>query len=90
MPAWELFEAQDQAYRDEVLPPAVKARLSVEAGVTLGWERWVGDAGDSIGVDGRSARRRRARRSWRNSGSRRRTSSERTLALVEQFSGART
>ena len=42
MPCWELFEAQDQAYRDEVLPASVRGRVSVEAGVTLGWERWVG------------------------------------------------
>ena len=53
MPCWELFEAQEQAYRDEVLPPAVRARVSVEAGVTLGWHRWVGDDGDAIGIDGR-------------------------------------
>ncbi len=51
MPSWELFQEQDQAYRDSVLPPAVKARLAIEAGVTLGWERWVGDNGDVVGVD---------------------------------------
>jgi len=51
MPSWELFKEQDQAYRDSVLPPGVKARLAVEAGSTLGWERWVGDNGDVIGVD---------------------------------------
>jgi transketolase len=51
MPCWELFLEQPQAYRDEVLPPRVHARLSVEAGITFGWERWVGDAGASIGVD---------------------------------------
>ena len=51
MPCWELFEAQPQAYRDEVLPPDVRARLSVEAGVSLGWERWVGLDGDSVAVD---------------------------------------
>ena len=45
MPCWELFEEQPQDYRDEVLPPDVRARLSVEAGISLGWERWVGDAG---------------------------------------------
>jgi transketolase len=53
MPSWEMFEAQDQAYQDEVLPPSVKARVSVEAGITLGWQRWVGDAGAMIGIDGR-------------------------------------
>ncbi|HVN61512.1 MAG TPA: transketolase [Gaiellaceae bacterium] len=51
MPCWELFEAQPQGYRDEVLPPDVKARLSVEAGVSFGWERWVGAEGDSVAVD---------------------------------------
>jgi transketolase len=51
MPCWELFEAQPADYRDEVLPPDVRARLSVEAGVALGWERWVGDDGDSISIE---------------------------------------
>jgi transketolase len=51
LPSWELFEAQPQSYRDEVLPPAVTARLSIEAGVTLGWKRWVGDRGTVMGVD---------------------------------------
>ncbi|MDX6480195.1 MAG: transketolase [Gaiellaceae bacterium] len=51
MPCWELFEEQPQAYRDEVLPPDVKARLSVESGVSLGWSKWVGDAGDSISIE---------------------------------------
>jgi transketolase len=51
MPSWELFKEQDQAYRDSVLPPEVKARLAIEAGSSLGWERWVGDNGDVIGVD---------------------------------------
>jgi transketolase len=50
MPCWELFELQPIDYRDEVLPPDVKARLSVEAGVALGWERWVGDEGDSVAL----------------------------------------
>ncbi|HEY1366557.1 MAG TPA: transketolase [Gaiellaceae bacterium] len=51
MPCWELFELQPVDYRDEVLPPDVKARLSVEAGVELGWKRWVGDEGDSVALD---------------------------------------
>ncbi len=51
MPCWELFEAQPQDYRDEVLPPGAKARLSVEAGVALGWRRWVGDEGDSLSLE---------------------------------------
>ena len=51
MPCWELFEEQPQAYRDEVLPPDVRARLSVEAGVALGWSKWVGDEGNSISIE---------------------------------------
>jgi transketolase len=51
LPCWEQFEAQDQAYRDTVLPPAIRKRLSVEIGVPLGWERWVGDEGAIIGLD---------------------------------------
>ena len=50
-PSWELFMAQSQEYRESVLPGTVKARLAVEAGVTLGWERWVGDGGAVIGID---------------------------------------
>jgi transketolase len=51
LPCWELFAEQDEAYRDEVLPPSVRARVSIEAGITFGWERWVGETGVSIGVD---------------------------------------
>ena len=51
MPCWELFEAQPAEYRDEILPPDVKARLSIEAGVKLGWKQWVGDDGDSISIE---------------------------------------
>jgi transketolase len=51
MPSWELFNAQTPAYRDEVLPPAVTARLAVEAASPLGWERWVGLQGDVIGLN---------------------------------------
>ena len=50
MPCWELFEAQDKVYKDEILPPSVKNRISLEAGQTLGWERWVGQYGVSLGV----------------------------------------
>jgi len=49
--SWFLFQRQDQAYRDEVLPPAVTARVSIEAGSTFGWERWVGSSGRAIGLD---------------------------------------
>jgi len=51
MPCWEFFEAQDQAYRDAVLPPAVQCRLAVEAGTSFGWRRHVGLAGDVIAID---------------------------------------
>jgi transketolase len=51
MPSWDLFDALPQADRDAVLPPSVRARLAVEAGSTQGWHRYVGDAGDVIGVD---------------------------------------
>jgi transketolase len=51
MPSWELFEDQPREYRHSVLPPSVRARLAVEAGVTQGWHRYVGDFGDVIGVD---------------------------------------
>jgi transketolase len=50
-PSWELFAAQPQSYQDQVLPPEVKKRLSVEAGVSFGWSRWVGDNGKIIGID---------------------------------------
>jgi transketolase len=51
MPSWDLFEKQSQAYRDQVLPPSVTARLAVEAGVTFGWERYVGAKGAVLGIN---------------------------------------
>ena len=51
MPSWELFEAQTVEYRESVLPASVTARLAVEPGVTLGWERYVGPRGDVIGLE---------------------------------------
>ena len=50
-PAGELFELQEADYRDEVLPRDVRARISVEPGVALGWKQWVGDHGDSISIE---------------------------------------
>jgi transketolase len=50
MPSWELFRRQDQAYQDSILPPHVKARVSVEMASTFGWERFVGMSGTSIGM----------------------------------------
>jgi len=50
MPCWKLFEQQSQEYKDQVLPPGIKARVSVEAAATLGWERYVGTTGKIIGM----------------------------------------
>jgi len=51
MPCWELFDEQPQEYRDEVLPPALTARLAIEAGVRQGWDKYVGLAGDVVCLD---------------------------------------
>ncbi len=50
MPSWELFEQQDQAYRDGILPPDITARVSVEMGSVIGWDRYVGATGAKIGM----------------------------------------
>lgn len=50
MPSWELFESQPETYQNEVLPPAIKARVAVEAAVPFGWERWVGEQGAFVGM----------------------------------------
>jgi transketolase len=50
MPCWELFDRQPQPYRDEVLPPAVRARVGIEQASTLGWDRYVGDQGAIVGM----------------------------------------
>ena len=51
MPCWEFFDAQPQKYRDEILPPRITARLAIEAGVSLGWHKYVGDKGATLTVD---------------------------------------
>ena len=51
MPSWELFDAQPDSYKDEVLPPQVENRIAVEAGVTQGWHRYVGQKGEVVGID---------------------------------------
>ena len=51
MPSWELFEEQEAAYRESVLPKAIAARVSVEAGITMGWDRYAGFAGATIGIN---------------------------------------
>jgi transketolase len=50
MPSWELFDVQPEEYRNGVLPPEIRARISIEAGIPMGWERYVGSDGISIGV----------------------------------------
>jgi transketolase len=50
MPSWELFERQTKEYRDSVLPPSVKKRIAVEAAVSMGWEKYIGDAGRFVGM----------------------------------------
>ncbi|MEY4518425.1 MAG: hypothetical protein RLZZ499_1024 [Cyanobacteriota bacterium] len=51
MPSWELFEAQDQAYRDSVLPKVAAKRLSVEAGTSFGWQKYTGSEGGSVSIE---------------------------------------
>jgi transketolase len=89
MPCWELFEQQPQSYRDEVLPPSVRARVSVEAGVTLGWQRWVGDAGESVGIDGRFGASAPYQTILRELGLTAESVGERALAVVERLQGVK-
>lgn len=53
MPSWELFEAQPQSYREEVLPPEATARLAVESGISLGWHKYIGPHGSTVTIDHR-------------------------------------
>ncbi len=89
MPCWSIFEQQDQSYRDEVLPPQVRARVSVEAGVTLGWQKWVGDEGISIGIDGRFGASAPGRVVLEHLGFTPEHVAEQTLAVVERLSAVR-
>jgi len=50
-PSWEIFEMQNEEYRNSVLPQDVEARISIEAGVTFGWDKYVGLKGIKIGID---------------------------------------
>ena len=52
LPSWELFRAQNRAYRDSVLAPSVRARIAIEAGVEMGWHEWIGEDGSFIGMTG--------------------------------------
>jgi transketolase len=51
LPCWEIFAAQSPEYQDSVIPRAIKGRVSIEAGTTLGWQRWLGTDGVAIGID---------------------------------------
>jgi transketolase len=53
LPSWDLFEAQDAAYRESVLPKAVTKRLAVEAGTSFGWHKYIGTEGDTVSIDDR-------------------------------------
>jgi transketolase len=89
MPCWELFEKQDAAYRDDVLPPDVRARVSVEAAETFGWERWVGDEGDIIGIHNRFGASAPGATVLENYGFTAENVAKRVSALVERLSGVR-
>jgi transketolase len=52
MPSWELFDAQDEAYQDSVLPQAVTCRVAVEAGMEQGWQKYIGRGGRFVGMQG--------------------------------------
>jgi len=54
-PCWELFKSTPESYRESVLPGAVKKRLAVEMGIGAGWEKWVGDGGEIISIEGYGA-----------------------------------
>jgi transketolase len=49
--SWHLFSTQDEEYRRRVLPPEVRVRVSIEAGGTMGWHRWIGSEGRAIGIE---------------------------------------
>jgi transketolase len=88
MPCWELFEKQDAQYRDEVLPPMIRARVSVEAAVTFGWQRWVGD-GDAIGIDGRFGASAPGATVMEKLGFTAEIVADRTVAVVERLTGVK-
>lgn len=89
MPSWEVFERQDAAYRDDVLPPSVRARVSVEAGVPQGWRRWVGDDGDIIAIENRFGASAPGNIVLRELGFNPENVAQGTLAVVERLQGVR-
>ena len=50
-PSWDLFEKQSQEYKNSVFPPEIKARVAIEAGVKLGWDKYIGSSGEVIGIE---------------------------------------
>ena len=91
MPCWELFEQQPQSYRDTVLPPTVRARVSIEAAAPFGWERYVGLEGAIIGVTdfGASAPGPVVmRRVWLHAGATRRDCEEDPETLISVLRGS--
>jgi transketolase len=89
MPSWELFAQQEQSYIDEVLPPGVRARVSVEAGITLGWERWTGGDGESIGIENRFGASAPGPTVLRELGFTAENVAQRVQSLVERLSAVR-
>jgi transketolase len=89
MPCRELFDIQPQAYRNKVLPTAVKARVSMEAAATLGWHKYVGDAGVAIGIDrfGASAPYREIYKNFGMTAERMAAEAEKLLKLGRGFGG---
>lgn len=87
MPCWACFDEQPKRYRDEVLPPEVRARLAIEAGVSMGWERYVGQEGDVMGIDhfGASAPYKDLMKAF---GFTAETVAERAVAVVERAASA--
>jgi transketolase len=89
MPSWEVFARQELSYIDEVLPPQVRPRVSVEAGVTLGWERWTGSDGERIGIDGRFGASAPGATVLRELGFTPENVAARALAVVDRLAGVR-
>jgi transketolase len=89
MPCWELFEKQDEAYREDVLPQRIRARVSVEAGETLGWQRWVGDEGEMIGIHNRFGASAPGATVLREYGFTAENVASRVRELVDRLSGVR-
>jgi transketolase len=89
MPCWEIFDEQPESYRESVLPSAVRIRISVEAGITTGWQKYVGDDGGCIGIDGRFGASAPYEIVMRELGFTAENVAARTQALIERRQGVR-